>query len=145
MSPSSSRKRRAGGFTLAELLVVLVILGLLAAIVAPRLIGGVLGGAKSRAAQTQIANFAATLDVFRLAVGRYPTAEEGLQALIERPSNAAGWTGPYLNKPRIPMDPWGNPYHYESLNNGRDFRVSTLGADNAVGGEEEDADIASDQ
>lgn len=137
------QKNADAGFTLAELLVVLVILALLAAIVAPRLIGGVLGGAKSRAAETQVANFAATLDIFRLAVGRYPTNEEGLEALITRPADATGWTGPYLNKQRIPMDPWGNPYKYENL--GASVRVSSLGADNATGGEGEDADIISDQ
>lgn len=134
-----------GGFTLPEMLVVLVILGLLAAIVGPRLMGSVLGGAKTKTAATQVASFSATLDQFHLAVGRYPTTEEGLDALITRPGQLEGWTGPFLNKSKVPVDPWGHPYHYESLNDGADYRVYSLGADNAVGGDGQNADIASDR
>lgn len=139
------RASPSAGFTLAELLVVLVIMGLLAAIVVPRLMGGVLGNANTKAAQSQIASFAATLDVFRLAVGRYPTTQEGLDALVTRPSTLDTWTGPYLNKEAIPSDPWGNPFQYEGVDDGKYFRVWTLGKDNAEGGEGEDADISSDR
>ncbi|MBI1339401.1 type II secretion system protein GspG [bacterium] len=139
------RATREAGFTLAELLVVMVILGLLAAIVGPRLMGAVLGGAKHRTAQTQVANFAATLDLFRISVGRYPTTQEGLNALVADPGGAAGWAGPYLTKSTVPVDPWGNPYQYEALSDGAAFRITSLGADNAVGGEGENADIVSDQ
>ncbi len=139
-----SPPRGERGFTLAEMLVVLVIIALLAALVGPRLMG-VLGGAKTKTATTQIANFAASLDIFRVAVGRYPTSEEGLEALVVRPTDVQGWDGPYINKSTVPRDPWGRPYGYESLNDGAAYRIVTLGADNAVGGEGENADIASDQ
>ncbi len=130
------------GFTLIELMVVIVILGLLAAIVIPRFIGRV-GPAKQKAAHTQIELLGTALDSFRLDVGKYPATEDGLQALITKPSNAEEWNGPYLKKQEIPLDPWGNPYHYEFPGKQGDYDLYSYGADNAEGGEGENQDIVS--
>lgn len=130
------------GFTLVELLVVLAILALLAGIVGPRVLGQ-LGGAKSKAAAVQIADLEKTLELFKLDVGRYPTAEEGLDALVKKPANAASWTGPYL-KGGIPLDPWAHPYVYKP-GTGGNFEILSLGADGAPGGEGENADIRNKQ
>ncbi|MBI4688189.1 MAG: type II secretion system major pseudopilin GspG [Nitrospirae bacterium] len=132
----------AKGFTLIELMVVIVILGLLAAIVIPRFIGRV-GPAKQKATHAQIELLGTALDSFRLDVGRYPATEEGLQALITKPSGAEEWSGPYLKKQEIPLDPWGNPYHYESPGKQGDYDLYSYGADNAEGGEGENQDIVS--
>ena len=136
--------RRVGrsGFTLIELLVVLVILGLLAGLVGPRVLK-YLGGAKTDTAQLQIAEFGAGLDLFHLEVGRYPTTEEGLPALTVEPTGADNWNGPYLKKKTIPVDPWGNPYRYNSPGENGDYDLYSLGRDNADGGDGEDADIVS--
>ncbi len=133
---------RNAGFTLIELLVVLVILGLLAALAAPRVID-YLGGAKTDAAELQIQNFKSALDLYRLDVGGYPTSAQGLGALIEEPTGARGWRGPYLDSPQIPPDPWGNDYVYRSPGENGAYEVITLGADNAPGGDGENADVNS--
>jgi general secretion pathway protein G len=125
------------GFTLVELLVVLVILTLLAGLVGPRFLNQ-LGGAKSKTAAVQIADLEKGLDLFKLDVGRYPTTDEGLDALVKAPSGVRGWNGPYV-KGDIPLDPWGRPYRY-TLQNGK-LEIVSLGADGAPGGEGEDADI----
>lgn len=125
------------GFTLIELLVVLVVLTLLAGLVGPRVLNQ-LGGAKSKTAAVQIADFEKSLDLFKLDVGRFPTTEEGLAALQTRPTNANGWNGPYL-KGTVPADPWGNPYRYAST--GAGYEVISLGADGAPGGDGENADV----
>jgi general secretion pathway protein G len=125
------------GFTLVELLVVLVILTLLAGLVGPRFLNQ-LGGAKSKTAAVQIADLEKGLDLFKLDVGRYPTTDEGLDALVKAPSGLRGWNGPYV-KGDIPLDPWGRPYRY-TLQNGK-VEIVSLGADGAPGGEGEDADI----
>src|SRR3972149_1710037 len=101
------------GFTLIELMVVMIILGLLAALVVPRMFGRI-GEAKKKAANAQIELFGTALDSFHLDVGRYPTSAEGLDALITQVSGAEGWNGPYLKKTEIPTDPWNNPYHFEA-------------------------------
>lgn len=133
--------RRDDGFTLIELLVVLVILGLLAAVAGPRVIG-YLGGARSDTASVQVAAFKQALDLYRLDVGDYPTTEQGLGALIEAPSGAAGWNGPYLDGQSVPLDPWGNEYVYRVPGADDDaFDLLSLGADNRQGGNGEDADI----
>lgn len=132
--------RRPRGFTLIELLVVLVILGLLAALAGPRVIG-YLGGAKSDSAQLQIEEFGAALDLYRLEIGRYPTTQEGLQALVEAPSGVDKWRGPYLKKKAVPKDPWGNDYHYESPGQHGAYDLYSLGADNTEGGEGDNKDL----
>ncbi len=134
-------KNRAG-FTLIELMVVMIILGLLAALVVPRMFGK-LGKAKTNAAYSQIELFGTALDSFRLDTGRYPTTSEGLEALISQVSGSDDWGGPYLKKNEIPLDPWNQPYHYESPGNHGDYDLYSYGADNAEGGEGENRDIAS--
>lgn len=128
------------GFTLIELLVVLIILGLLAAIAGPRVIG-YLGGARSDTASVQLESFRLALDLFRLDVGKYPTTEQGLHALIEAPNGAFGWSGPYLDGRQVPLDPWGNPYLYRVPGTDWLYDLFSLGADNRPGGSGEDADI----
>jgi len=130
------------GFTLIELLVVLMILGLLAGLVGPRVLKQ-LGGAKSDAAQLQIAELGSGLDLFYLEVGRYPTTEEGLAALVREPAGVTNWNGPYLRKNDIPGDPWGQTYHYRYPGENGDFDLYSLGRDNVDGGEDEDTDIVS--
>jgi len=130
------------GFTLIELLVVLLILGLLAGLVGPQVLRYV-GGAKSDTAQLQIEELGGALDLYRLEVGRYPKTQEGLQALVEPPAGVDGWNGPYLKKKRVPVDPWGNEYHYRSPGEEAAYDLYSLGADNLDGGEDEDRDIVS--
>lgn len=130
------------GFTLIELLVVLVILGLLASLAGPKVIG-YLGGAKSDSSKLQIEEFGASLDLFKLETGRYPTSQEGLQALVQAPSGLTGWNGPYLKKKTVPKDPWGNEYHYVSPGQHGSYDLSSLGADNRDGGEGDNKDLTS--
>jgi len=134
--------QRQLAFTLIELLVVLVILGLLAGLVGPRVLK-YLGGAKSDTAQLQIEELGAGLDLYHLEVGRYPTNDEGLQALATAPTGVAGWNGPYLKKRDIPVDPWGNTYEYRYPGENGDYDLYSLGRDNVDGGEGEDADVVS--
>ncbi|MGD8591048.1 MAG: type II secretion system major pseudopilin GspG [Chromatiales bacterium] len=136
---TKSRKR---GFTLIELLVVLVILGLLAGLVGPRVLS-YLGGAKSDTARLQINEFGAGLDLFYLEIGRYPTTDEGLIALIEKPSDMTNWNGPYLKKRSIPKDPWGNDYIYQSPGENGPYDLYSLGMDGTEGGEGDNEDIVS--
>ncbi len=136
-----SRRRHQGGFTLIELLVVVIILGLLAALVGPRLFGRI-GQSKQVAARAQITNFEQALEQFRLDAGRYPTTQEGLQALQVNPGNVTGWEGPYLKKD-IPRDPWGSPYQYKSPGDHGDYDIWSYGSDGAPGGEGEAADVTS--
>jgi len=133
------KSSRQAGFTLIELMVVLFILGLLAALVGPRLMGRV-GVAKQKTAQTQIQLLATSLDLFHLDVGRYPTEEEGLKALVEAPEGLAGWAGPYLDK-GVPKDPWGRDYVYKCPGEHGPYDLTSLGADGAPGGEGENRDI----
>jgi general secretion pathway protein G len=137
-------KRRRSGFTLLELVVVIIVLGLLAGIVAPQIIGR-LSEAKSTTAKTQIAALSVALDGYRLDNGSYPTTEQGLAALQDRPTRGpapANWRGPYLRK-AVPLDPWGRPYVYRAPGekNPSAFDLESLGRDGKVGGEGEDADV----
>src|SRR5215470_6895725 len=130
----------SGGFTLLELLVVMVIIGLLAGFVAPRYFAQV-GKSQVKVARAQIDALDKALDQFRLDVGRYPTSEEGLQALVAQPSSEPNWAGPYLKK-GVPADPWGRPYVYQQPStHGGDFDLFSYGKDGRPGGTGEDADI----
>jgi general secretion pathway protein G len=131
---------RQQGFTLIELLVVLVILGLLASLAGPKVMN-YLGGAKSDSAKLQVEEFGASLDLFKLETGRYPSSQEGLQALVQAPSGLTGWNGPYLKKKAVPKDPWGNEYLYVSPGQHGHYDLSSLGADNREGGEGENKDL----
>ena len=130
-----------GGFTLLELLVVMVIIGLLAGYVAPRYFSQV-GKSEVKAAQAQIVSFEKALDTYRLDIGRYPTTEQGLNALMQRPQNEAKWSGPYLQK-AIPLDPWGKPYQYKSPGEHGEFDLWSFGKDGQPGGTGENADVTS--
>jgi len=138
----AERRRRQAGFTLIEIMVVMVIIGLLMALVGPNLIGRS-EKAKSQAAAMQIERLGTVLDTFRLDIGRYPTTQEGLQALVTRPSGLERWDGPYLNK-GVPKDPWDRPYVYRSPGeSGRPYDIYSLGADGAPGGQDQNRDITS--
>lgn len=134
--------RAVRGFTLLELLVVLAILALIATFAGPQVIK-YLGRAKTDAARVQIGNLSSALDLYRLETGHYPSAEQGLQALLEQPSGAENWNGPYLQKRAAVNDPWGVAYQYRIPGENNDFDVFTLGADKQEGGEGEDQDIGS--
>lgn len=137
-----SGARRERGFTLLELLVVLVIIGMLAALVGPRYFSQ-LGKSQATIARAQIDVLSKAIDNFRLDVGRYPTAEEGLPALVVRPVSADKWAGPYLKKD-VPPDPWGHPYVYQVPGTKGDYVVISYGRDGQAGGAGEDADISSE-
>jgi len=134
-------RKRERGFTLIEILVVIIIIGLLAALVGPRLFGKV-GMAKLKATKAQIELFGTALDAFRLDVGKYPTTEEGLKALREKPSGVDNWQGPYLPK-EIPTDPWGKPYVYKAPGDHGDYDLISYGLDGVEGGEGENQDVVS--
>ncbi len=136
------RRRRQAGFTLVELLVVLIILGLIAAFAAPRVIKFV-GGAKTDSAKIQIDRLSGVLDLYRLQVGRYPSEDEGLNALMEQPADAPDWEGPYLKKADALMDPWRRPYIYRFPGEHGDYDLYSLGADGEDGGEGENQDLTS--
>ena len=134
-----SNKQR--GFSLIELMIVLVILGLIAGIVGPQAMK-YLGKGKTQSAKVQIENLSAALDMYRLEVGSYPTSSDGLKALVAAPSGARGWNGPYLKKGDVPKDPWNNDYQYKRPGgNNHPYDLFSFGADGANGGEGEDADI----
>ena len=134
------RDRRGNhGFTLLELLVVLVILGLLVGVVAPRFFGQV-GKSEMKVAKAQIKALEDALDQYRLDVGRYPASEQGLVALSTQPTGESRWQGPYLKK-AVPNDPWGNPYQYRSPGEHGELDLYSLGKDGQPGGSGEAADI----
>jgi general secretion pathway protein G len=128
-------ERRQRGFTLLELLVVLAILGLLIGLVGPRVMQQ-FGAAKEKVASLSIGRLAAALDMYKLDVGTYPTAEQGLQALVAKPSGIANWRGPYMTGDKVPEDPWGRPfvYHNPSQRAGHEFDLYSLGPTGQAGG-----------
>jgi general secretion pathway protein G len=130
---------RSHGFSLFELLVVMLIIGLLASYVGPRYFAQV-GKSEVKAARAQMDALDKALEQYRLDVGRFPTTEQGLAALMTRPNNEPKWSGPYLKK-AVPPDPWGMPYVYKSPGEHGEFDLSSLGKDRRPGGSGEDADI----
>jgi general secretion pathway protein G len=134
-----SRMKFSRGFTLLELLVVMVIIGLLASFVGPKFFAQI-GKSEVKTALAQMDALEKALDQYRLDVGRYPGSEQGLVALVERPANLQRWAGPYLKK-GIPADPWGNPYHYKSPGEHGEFDLSSHGKDGQPGGTGEAADL----
>lgn len=133
--------RRIRGFTLLELLVVMVIIGLLSAYVGPKVFNQI-GKSETKIAKAQVEALLKALDQYRIDVGRYPATEQGLAALLARPGDEARWAGPYLSK-AIPKDPWGRDYQFRSPGEHGDCDVFSFGRDGRLGGEGEDADITS--
>ena len=118
---------RQGGFTLVELLVVLVILGLVMGLVGPRVLG-YLSSSRERTMHLQIESFASALDLYFLDTGRYPSNAEGLQALVKQPPGSEHWSGPYLKQPSVPLDPWGNAYEYHVPGKSAPYAITSLGS-----------------
>jgi general secretion pathway protein G len=140
LNRSSSRER---GFSLLELLAVLVILGILAGIFAPKFLGQA-ESAKRKAAKLEIDQIGQSLDLYKLEIGRYPTSQEGLAALVTAPSGTSSWNGPYLKKTSVPKDPWGNEYKYVSPGDqNRPYDIVSLGGDGKEGGDGDGKDITS--
>ncbi len=141
MLNAKGRRDAQRGFTLIEILIVMVIIGLLAALVGPRMFGKV-GKSKQKAAKAQISLLETALDTYRLDIGKYPNTDMGLEALRSQPSGLDKWDGPYLPK-EIPVDPWGNPYVYRSPGEHGDYDIISYGLDGSLGGEGEDLDVTS--
>ncbi|PFH08593.1 general secretion pathway protein G [Collimonas sp. PA-H2] len=137
--PAPAPNQRRAGFTLLELLVVIVIIGLLAGMVAPRYFDQI-GKSNTKIARAQIVSLEKALDQYRLDMGHYPSTDEGLDSLFVKPNNEEKWQGPYLKK-AVPMDPWGRPYIYKSPGDHGELDLSTLGADGQPGGSGENADV----
>lgn len=136
-----SNKRTMAGFTLLELLVVMVIIGLLAAYVAPKYFAQI-GKSETKVAAAQVDALGKSLDQYRLDAGHYPTTEQGLDALFNQPANETKWSGPYLQK-KVPLDPWGKPYIYRAPGEHGDYDLLTYGKDGQPGGTGENSDITS--
>ena len=138
------KRNTARGMTLIEILVVLVLIGIVLGIVGGNFIGKG-EKAKADAAKIEIGQIGQTLDLYKLELGRYPTTQEGLQALISAPSGVANWNGPYWKKSSVPKDPWGNDYKFVSPAQSAPYEIISLGADGKEGGEGPNKDIVSSQ
>jgi general secretion pathway protein G len=134
------RLRREDGYTLTEILVVMGIIGLIAALLTPGLVGQ-LGRARAKSAQMQLESIASAVETFHSDVNRYPTTAEGLKALLIEPENAEGWTGPYVKNTKLLKDPWGREIEYKADSAGRLFELKSLGRDGASGGAGLDKDL----
>lgn len=128
------KRRRQEGFTLLELMVVIVILGMLAAIATPQVMK-YLGSAKADTTRIQIQNLGTVLDLYRLQTGTYPTTSEGLAALVEKPATAKAWNGPYLKRRESLTDPWGTPYQYRFPGQHAEYDLWSLGESRTEGGQ----------
>lgn len=140
MKQRHKQPQRQRGFTLMELLVVLAILGLLMSLVGPRVLNQ-LGGAKTKTAGIQVKDLEQSLEMYKLDVGRFPSNSEGLDALVRKPSGAAGWNGPYLKSKDVPLDPWNREYHYKYPGERSEVDIFTYGQNGVPGGEGEDTDV----
>lgn len=134
-------QQRHRGFTLLELLVVLVVLGLLAGIVGPKYFNQ-LGKSEAKVARAQVESLVKALDLYRLEIGHYPSTEQGLQVLVSAPGDIPQWDGPYLQR-GVPQDPWGRAYVYRSPGENGDYDLLSLGKDGQPGGEGENAEVTS--
>jgi general secretion pathway protein G len=141
---AAALRRGDAGFTLVEILVVITIIGLIMAIVGPRVLN-YLGESKVKAAKIQIESFSSALDLYYLDMGRYPGASDGLVALVQRPGSAQEWNGPYLKGGVVPNDPWGHAYVYRSPVERAPYEIVSFGSDGQEGGTGTAADISSNQ
>jgi general secretion pathway protein G len=137
-----ARRKAQSGFTLVEMLVVITIIGLIMALVGPRVLN-YLSESKAKAAKIQIESLGSALDLFYLDTGRYPTTSEGLAALVQAPGNITAWNGPYVKGGVVPADPWGNPYLYRSPGQHGPYDIVSYGADGQEGGTGVASDITS--
>jgi general secretion pathway protein G len=136
-------RKKSSGFTLIEIMIVMVIIAMLAALVGPRVMGA-LSSSKVKATKIQIETLSSTVEAFHLDTGRFPTQAEGLQVLVENPEKTPikNWRGPYLKKNKLPIDGWGNPFIYEIPGKHKmSFDIYSLGADGKPGGTSDDADL----
>jgi general secretion pathway protein G len=142
LAAARRRAYRQAGFTLVEMLVVITIIGLIMALVGPRVLN-YLSDSRVKTAKIQIQSFASALDLFYLDAGRYPSNAEGLTALVRPASGVTAWNGPYLKGGAVPTDPWGNPYVYRQPGERSAYEIRSLGSDGQEGGAGTAADIAS--
>lgn len=137
------QREQEAGFTLMEMLVVLVVIGLIAAVAIPQVMK-LLGNAKAKAARIQLQTVENSLNYFQLDMGRFPTDQEGLGALMKAPAGADGWNGPYARDAKQLIDPWGHPLVYKADADGKPYKLESLGADNRDGGTGDDQDIVAE-
>lgn len=142
LSRSRSKRDGEGGFTLIEMLVVIAIIGLIMALIGPRVLN-YLTESKMKAAKIQIQSFGSALDLYYLDTGQYPTTAQGLGSLVQRPGDVRGWNGPYLKGGQVPRDPWGEAYAYRAPGQHGAYDIMSFGSDRQAGGTDSAADITS--